>query len=419
MKRLIMPLAILALLAPLCILSLRAADQPPDAAPQSNLSAAWTLQNRDFVDAASIGVSGDSPRLADLAIESLDPKDRGRIIRLLDKKDLELSFSLDNSTLAATLSAKSPKGQENLNDSAPLVFTAVDKALRKACAAAYEDILKRLQTQKDAAQKTLDQLRNDLVRKKSQLALIYNIAETPPVVDRLLDELRKQEIALQVKAVAVETEIRIIRGRLGLPEPPDDGPPAFDPATATPEQIKARIAEINAQIKKANSDIKKYNQQIAELQKQIDQLAATSGEDDPAVKELGNALAEVQNAANETADQSRKLEREKWELENADAALPAPQTDEERAAQSAQYLNRLAELQLQQTVINSQQELLRKEIDIRLERLKSLAALLAEIENLKNKEYYLEKDFDRAADRYDAVSFEYDLKKDTAIRRAH
>jgi len=418
MKRLIMPLAILALLAPLCILSLRAADEAPPP-PQSNLSAAWTLQNRDFVDAASLGVSGDSPRLADLAIESLEPKDRGRIIRLLDKKDLELSFSLDNSTLTATLSAKSPKGQENLNDSAPLIFTAVDKALRKAYAAAYEDILKRLQTQKDSAQKTLDQLRNDLIQKKSQLALIYNIAETPPVVDGILDELRKQEIALHVKAVAVETEIRIIRGRLGLPEPPDDGPPAFDPATATPEQIKARIAEINAQIKKANSDIKKYNQQIAELQKQIDELAATSGEDDPAVKELGNALAEVQNAANETADQLRKLQREKWELENADADVPPPLTDEERAAQRAQYLNRLAELQLQQTVINSQQELLRKEIDKRLERLKSLAALLAEIENLENKQYYLEKEFDRAADRYDAVSFEYDLKKDTAIRRTH
>jgi hypothetical protein len=423
MKRIIVLLVISIPLLSFSLLSLRAADETPQSG-EPPPSATWLIRNSDFVDTASVGIFADPERLAELAVESIEQKDRTKIIRMLDKKDIELSFNLQDRSdgpalLTATVIPKTPKGQENLRAASGLIFDAVEKALRAAYESKYEEILKRLQADKDSARQSLDEVRSAVIQKKSQLAQDYNIMEPPHVVDEILVELQKEETALQLKAVAVETETNLLREKYVGELPPGVMPaPAFDKTKASPDEIKKRLEEINAETEKTQNDMKQYKEQIAEMEKQIEDMAAESGEDDPAVQELRNSLKIVQDALKKSGDKLQQLTREKQELENPDAApVPPPEADPNFGNNRAEAMKRLEELHLRQEIIRNQQEFIRKEIEKRSERVKAIVALLAEIENLKNKQYYLEQEYKRAAERYNTVSFECNLKKETIIRR--
>jgi chromosome segregation ATPase len=407
MKRIIVLLVVLFPLLSLSLISLKAADEAPPPAQPEPPGATWLIRNTELVDTASAGVFDEPERMAELTVQAIDQKDRARIIRLLDKNDIEISFSLkDNpggaSVLTATVNAKTPKGRENLSANAAVIFEAAEKALRDAYAGKFEEILKRLKAETDAAQQDLDKARSAVSQKKSQLAQDYNIVGQPRVADEILAELQKEEVALQLKAVAVETEISLLHDKFSAPEE----------QKAAAEDIKKRLDEINAEMDKTQDDLTQYDTQIAEMEKQIEDMAAEYGEDDPAVQELRKSLKIAQDARAASAKKLDDLKRAKWELENGDQGAGY-------ADRRAEAMKRLEELRLQAEIIRAQREFIGKEIETRSERVKAVVALLAEIDDLKNKEYFSEQEYRRAAERYDAVSFEYDLKKDTLIRRAH
>jgi chromosome segregation protein len=285
--------------------------------------------------------------------------------------------------------------------------------------ATAEELKKHLEESRAEAAKTAAEIKGleeEISHMEKQIAdMIAKSGPDDKTVQALRDslELKKKQLQdAQDRLVKLQKEIRDIeQGDL-------------DPAAA-----KKRIEEINNEIMKLTDQKGKYEQQVAVLNSQIEKVSPEAGENDPVIAELRKSVEATQAAADDCAKQIGALKGELATLTErlnnkaggkpanpGDARVPAP-AEPYLGSGRAETLRRIRELELQDSVINSQLDILNKEIQKRAERAKAVVALILEIDDLRNKQSDAEFEYRRAAQRRDAVLSEYDLKKDAIIRR--